>query len=84
MIVRIKKSATKDIQNISEPFKTQIKKKVQQLSYYPNVPNIKKLTNYNPPFRLRVGNYRILFDIVDNILIVSRIKHRKEAYSNEK
>jgi mRNA interferase RelE/StbE len=80
MIVRIKKSATKDIQNISEPFKTQIKNKVQQLSFYPDIPNVKKLTNHNPPFRLRVGTYRILFDITDNILIISRIKHRKEAY----
>ena len=45
MIVEIKKSAAKDITKISEPFKTQIKQKIKQLSQYPDIANIKKLTN---------------------------------------
>ena len=50
MIVEIKKSAAKDIIKISEPFKTQIKQKIKQLSQYPDITNIKKLTNYNGHF----------------------------------
>ena len=42
MIVEIKKSAAKDIIKISEPFKTQIKQKIKQLSQYPDIANIKK------------------------------------------
>jgi len=31
--------------------------------------------------RLRVGNYRVLFDNEDNIIFVYEIKHRKDAYN---
>ncbi len=44
------------------------------------VGDIKKLTNFSPEYRLRVGNYRILFELYDGIIIVYRIKHRKKAY----
>jgi mRNA interferase RelE/StbE len=42
--------------------------------------NIKKLTNFSPEYRLRVGNWRILFEISKNKIIIYRILHRKEAY----
>ncbi len=80
MIVVIKKSAIKDFKKISEPFKTQIKKAVQGLENYPDVSNIKRLTNFQPLYRMRVGNYRVLFDIEDNTIFVARIRHRKEVY----
>ena len=53
---------------------------IKKLEDYPHITNVKKLTNHNPPFRLRIGDYRILFDIEDERIIVSNIKHRKEAY----
>ncbi len=31
-------------------------------------------------FRFRVGEYRILFDVVDNFIYVLKIKHRKDIY----
>ena len=80
MKIEIRKSATKDLKKISEPFKAQIKKAVWNLMEYPNVPNIKKLVNHEPIYRLRVGNYRVLFDIKDDVIIVSKIKHRRESY----
>lgn len=42
--------------------------------------DIKKLTNFEPEYRLRVGDYRVLFEIEDNNLIIYRIKHRRSAY----
>ena len=42
--------------------------------------DVKKLVNFQPPFRLRVGNYRILFEVVGNRIIIYRIKDRREAY----
>lgn len=44
--------------------------------------DVKKLTNYTPEYRLRIGNYRALFEVEENQIIVYRIKHRKEAYTN--
>jgi len=42
--------------------------------------NIKKLKNHTPTHRLRVGDYRVLFDIEDNSIIVGIIRHRQKAY----
>lgn len=42
--------------------------------------DIKKLTNYTPEYRLRIGHYRVLFEIEEQKILIYRIKHRKEAY----
>jgi len=42
--------------------------------------DIKKLSNYFPEYRLRVGNWRILFDLSKNKITIYRIINRKEAY----
>jgi mRNA interferase RelE/StbE len=42
--------------------------------------DIKMLTNFTPEYRLRVGSYRVLFEINGHKIIVYRIMHRKEAY----
>ncbi len=43
--------------------------------------DIKKLTNFSPEYRLRVGNYRVLFEIEGSKIAVYRVKHRKEVYT---
>ena len=43
--------------------------------------DVKKLTDSAPEYRLRVGNYRILFEIENNCIVIYRILHRKDAYS---
>ena len=42
--------------------------------------DVKKLTNFTPEYRLRVGNYRILFEIEGAIVVVYRVLHRKDVY----
>ena len=42
--------------------------------------DIKKLTDHSPEYRLRVGEFRVLFDIEDSAIIVQRIVNRREAY----
>ena len=80
MRVEIRKSAVKDFKKIAEPYKLKIKKKIAELENFPNVANIKKLTNHTPVYRLRVGDYRVLFDVFDDHIEVAAIKHRKESY----
>ncbi len=43
--------------------------------------DVKKLTNFTPEYRLRVGDYRVLFEIEGAIVVVYRVLHRKDAYS---
>ena len=42
--------------------------------------DVKRPTDYTPEFRLRVGDYPILFEIDGSTIIVYRIVHRREAY----
>lgn len=44
------------------------------------VGDIKRLTDFSPEYRLRVGNWRILFEVSENKIIIFRILHRKDAY----
>ena len=43
--------------------------------------DVKRLTNFTPEFRLRVGNYRVLFEIEGDKVLIYRVRHRKDAYS---
>ena len=80
MKIELRKSAVKDLKQISEPYKSKIHGKILELKEFPNLSNIKKLTNFEPAYRLRVADYRILFDVIDDTIIIGRILHRKDSY----
>ena len=80
MKIKLRKSAIKDLKNISEPFKSKIDHKILELQQFPDIQNIKKLTNFEPAYRLRIGNYRVLFDVMDDSIIIGRILHRQHSY----
>jgi mRNA interferase RelE/StbE len=42
--------------------------------------DVKRLTDYTPEYRLRVGDYRILFETEKDKIIIYRIRHRKDVY----
>jgi mRNA interferase RelE/StbE len=42
--------------------------------------DVKRLTNFTPEYRLRVGNYRVLFEVEGAKAVIYRIRHRKDAY----
>ena len=77
--IEVKKQAIKDLKSIQKSDSARILDKIRLLE--DNLKgNVKKLTNFTPEYRLRVGNYRILFEIEEERIIIYRIKHRKEVY----
>jgi mRNA interferase RelE/StbE len=45
--------------------------------------DVKRLTNFTPEYRLRVGDYRVLFEIEEaNHVVVYCVRHRRDAYRN--
>ncbi|WP_035798080.1 type II toxin-antitoxin system RelE family toxin [Crocosphaera chwakensis] len=78
--VKFKPKAIKKLGKLSSQDKTRIIAKIEAM--IDNLQgDVKKLTNFFPQYRLRVGNYRVLFDIEDNTLIIYRVKHRQNAYN---
>lgn len=73
--------AQKDLRTLSVKIFTQIKKKIFELKNNPRPSNSIKLT-VEEGYRLRAGDYRILYRISDkdHIVFIYRIKHRKDVY----
>ena len=42
--------------------------------------DVKRLTKVTPEYRMRSGNYRALFEVEGDRIIVYRIEHRKDIY----
>ncbi|RLA62447.1 MAG: type II toxin-antitoxin system RelE/ParE family toxin [Epsilonproteobacteria bacterium] len=80
MIVDLDDKAIKVLSKLDKTEAKKILNKISELAKYPHIPNIKKLTNFEPPYRLRVGNYRVLFDIEDTTLTIYKVRHRKDIY----
>jgi len=78
-LIELKPSAIKDLKSFGRKEALRITEKIKALEK--NLTgNVKKLTNFTPEYRLRVGDYRVLFGVEGQKVIVYRIKHRKEAY----
>jgi mRNA interferase RelE/StbE len=79
--VQVKKSAEKELREIPKIELLKILEKIKSLSDDPHPTGSIKLTNQEK-YRLRVGNYRVLYKIEENILTVFIVKvgHRKNIY----
>ena len=71
------KRAVKAINKINNPFKQNIKEAIEKLP----AGDVVKLQGYKNAYRLRVGDYRILFDMDEKIEITD-VLPRGEAYKN--
>jgi mRNA-degrading endonuclease RelE of RelBE toxin-antitoxin system len=67
-----KRKAQKQLLKIS---KTEIKEAIataiEKLTQFPNIQQAKALTNHQYGYRLRVGNYRVLFDVDTTVQIIA-------------
>ena len=79
--VALKKHALKALEDINEPFYSNIKKAIYKLASNPRPNGYKKLKGRDA-YRIGVGEYRIIYDIFDDILLVEVINlgHRKNIY----
>lgn len=79
--VTINKKAIKTLEKISEPDYSKIKKAIFNLAKNPRPTGYKKLKG-RPGFRIRQGNYRIIYEIFDHLLVINVIAvgNRKDIY----
>jgi len=81
--ITIKKSAVKVLEKINEPYFSLIKQAIYALAHNPKPQGYKKLKGRDG-YRIRVSDYRIIYEILDDILLVNiiNIGHRKNIYEN--
>jgi mRNA interferase RelE/StbE len=80
--VQVKNSALKELRKLPKAIADQVAREIDSLSVNPRPPGHKKLKGNNNLYRLRLGDYRIVYHIHDKILIVLviRMGNRKDVY----
>ena len=80
--IGFKRSAAKAIRKIPKSDQKRIADKIDSLSENLPDPETTKLKGDNPFHRIRVGDYRIIYEIHGDILliVILKIGHRKEVY----
>ena len=76
MQLKITKTAEKSIKKLNEPFKSRIIEAVKKLPSG----DVKKLRGYDSFYRLRVGDYRVIYKMENEIITVADVLPRGEAY----
>ncbi len=78
----IKPSARKELESLSDNLIARIVPKIDSLATDPRPSGTKKLRGYKDLWRIRVGDYRIVYIIDDGrkTVSVTRVAHRRDVY----
>ncbi len=79
--VQLTKKAAKQLDKLSDDVANQLLEAIGQLANNPRPQGCKKLKGRNG-YRIRKGNYRIIYEIYDDVLVIDVIAvgHRKDIY----
>ena len=80
--------AEKELKKLPRQIASKIADKISHLAIEPRPQGHKKLTNFHIPnapgelYRIRIGDYRVVYSIEDNVLtiVVVKVAHRKDVY----
>jgi len=71
---------------LNQEIQSRLKPKIESLAFNPRPPDTIKLQGFDDTYRIRVGDYRVLYEIHDNVLLVLIVDvgHRKRVYLRKK
>jgi len=77
----IKQSAGKELEKLPRKDRIRTSRKIQELAFEPR-PNRCERLSAEEKYRIRQGNYRVVYSIDDDkrVVLVVKISHRKEVY----
>ncbi len=80
--LEIKQSAQKELDALDDALFTRIDRKILALADHPRPAGCKKLKGFKDQWRVRVGDWRVLYiiDDAEKLVIITRIAHRREVY----
>jgi mRNA interferase RelE/StbE len=82
--VAVKRSAAKVLKKIPKPDRIRIIEKIDSLAENLPNPDATKMKGNNPFHKVRTGNYRIIYEVQEEVLVILIVKigHRKDIYRN--
>ncbi len=80
----VTKSIQKDLDNLPNEIKDRVYAKISQLSDNPRPDGVTKLKGYENEYRVRIGDYRVRYEILDvnKTVLLLQCKHRRDVYRN--
>ncbi len=77
-----KRSALKDLRALPHDVIARVIAATELLVDAPRPPGARKLAGSDRAYRIRIGDYRVVYDIVDRMLIIEvvRVAHRSGVY----
>jgi len=82
--IKVQRSATKALKNIPKFDRNRIIKTIDSFAEQLPDPKTTKIKGNNPFHKVRVGDYRIVYEIQNDVLVILIVKvgHRKDIYRN--
>ncbi len=75
--------AVKQLSKLDKPVARYILEKIEEFCNEPSKSQIKKLkTPFDGAYRLRAGDYRVIFYTDGELMLISRVAHRKDVYED--
>lgn len=80
--ILLERAAEKDLSRLSAQVHDRVIAAIQALANNPRPPGCRKLAGSKNDWRIRVGDYRVVYEIADAIHVVrvNRVRHRHEVY----
>jgi mRNA interferase RelE/StbE len=80
--VLLERAAEKDLSRLSTEIHARVIAAIQALANNPRPPGCRKLAGSKYDWRIRVGDYRVVYEIADAAreVRVNRVRHRREVY----
>ena len=77
-----KASALKELKRLDRKIIPRIVSVVESLAIEPFPPGVRKLQGAQKTYRIRSGNYRIIYEVIHEriVIVIIRIRHRKDVY----
>lgn len=75
-------AAARELRKLDAGIRRRILSGIAELAQDPRPAGCKKLAGESNAWRIRIGDYRVLYDVVDDVLVVTvvRVAHRREVY----
>ena len=80
--IKFKPTAARQLAKLPKTIQVKIARKIDSLAIAPHPQGTVKLRGGDDLYRLRVGNYRIIYQVKNDqlLILVVKIGHRKEVY----
>lgn len=77
-----KRSALSELKQVDRQAVARIVSAVESLSSTPFPSGVRKLQGSRHTYRIRVGDYRVIYEVVQShlLILILRVRHRKDAY----